>query len=284
MDILERELPVIFHKDRLSARNGHGSFVSHWHDRIELLYFTRGEAVIRCHSEDYDARPGDLIVVNSNELHQGACVGDCAEYYCIIFDMQLLQSRRADACEAKYIDPITQNGILFQNKVENDPQIGRYIRRFIAEYSRREIGFEIAIKATIYEMILYLLRHDVRQTLSPAQYDARVRNLKRFNCVLEYIENHCCEEITLDRLSEMAGVSRYYFCRVFKFMTGSTLREYVNTLRLARAETLLKSGRMNVTEAALDCGFNNLNYFSRLFRRYRKMPPSSVAKGGAGTN
>lgn len=279
MDILERDIPVIFHRDRLTA--GNGGFSSHWHDRIELLYFTKGEAVIRCNSEDYDAKSGDLIVINSNELHQGFCVNDCAEYYCIIFDMQLLQSRRTDACEAKYIDPITHNCILFRNKVENDPEIGRYIRRFIAEYDSREIGYEIAVKATIYEMILYLLRHDVKQTLTPVRYDARVKNLKRFNRVLEYIESHYSEEITIDRLSDIAGVSRYYFCRLFKLMTGSTLSEYLNALRLSRAETLLKSGQMNVTEAAIYCGFNNLNYFSRLFRRYRKMPPSSVAKGRA---
>lgn len=279
LDIMEREMPIIFHKDRLSCVDGIDHFHCHWHDKIELLYVIEGEMVVRCNNEYYTAKGGDLIVVNSDELHQGFCKVGSVEYYCIIFDTMLLHSRRTYACEAKFIDPITQNRILFCNMVENDLQIGNYIRRFVSEYENREIGYEIAIKATIYELILNLLRYHVKQILIPIEYDSRVKNLKRFNRVLEYIENHYNEEITIDYLSAMEGISRFYFCRLFKSMTGSSLNEYLNILRINKAEAILKSGRMNVTETALSCGFNDSNYFSRKFRKYKNLSPSSVAKG-----
>lgn len=278
MDILKRDMPVTLNRYRLTSQEGDNSFRCHWHDRIELLYFISGKAVIRCNSEDYEAGPGDLIVVNNNELHQGTCAGESAEYYCIIFDPLLLEGRRSDACEAKYIGPIAQNRILFRNRVENDPEIGAYVRRLFSESENKNTGYEIAIKATVYELILYLLRHCVKQELTPLEYDSRARNLKRLNSVLEYLENHYAEKITIDGLSGMIGVSRYYFCKLFKSVTGTTLSEYLNALRVGKAEKLLKSGRANVTDAALSCGFDDPNYFSRMFRRYKYRSPSSVVK------
>lgn len=280
MNIFDFDIPVIFHKDVLTPTDGPKSFECHWHEKIELLYFISGEAVIRCHSEDYTAEAGDLIVINSNELHQGFCRNVRSEYYCIIFDASLLQSRHGDACEEKYISPITQKRILFENLVKSDSMIKTYVDRLVREYTQRQIGYEIAVKATIYELLLYLLRHHVQKTISPAEYKAKVKNLNRIKDILKYIESHYSEKISLDELGAMAGVSRYYFCRLFKSVTGSTLSAYLNALRVDKAEEMLKSGSANVTEAAMACGFDDLNYFSRIFRKYKNAAPSSVKAGG----
>ncbi|MFT8929091.1 MAG: helix-turn-helix transcriptional regulator [Sporolactobacillus sp.] len=64
------------------------------------------------------------------------------------------------------------------------------------------------------------------------------------------------------------------YCRVFKALTGKSTTEYVNALRLEHAARLLKSG-MTVTEAAFSSGFDNLNYFSRRFRRDYGITPSA---------
>lgn len=276
MNIFDYDIPVIFHKDVLSPVEGPKSFALHWHEKIELLFFLTGEAVIRCHSEDFLAKAGDLVVINSNELHQGFCSGIRAEYYCIIFDAALLQSRRADACEEKYIGPIAQNRILFSNLVKSDPVVKSHIERLVREYSSRQLGYEIAVKAAIYELLLYLLRHHAKKMISSSEYEAQARNLNRFKGILEYIEEHYNERISIDGLSEMAGISRYYFCRLFKSITGNTLTAYLNGLRVNKAEEMLKSGAANVTEAALACGFDDLNYFSRIYKKYKSIAPSSV--------
>lgn len=279
MDLLKLDMPVTMKRYRMEPESGRNGFCCHWHDKIELLYFTGGKAVIRCNSSDYEAGPGDLIVVNNNELHQGTCAGAFAEYFCIIFDPLLLEGRRSDACETKYIGPIAQNRILFQNRVSGDPEVGLYVRRLLREYEEKKTGYEIAVKATVYELILHLLRHCVRQELTPPECDSRARNLRRLSGVLEYVETHYAEKITIDGLSGMAGVSRYYFCRLFKSVTGATLSEYLNVLRVGKAEAMLQSGSGNVTEAALACGFDDPNYFSRMFRRYKYRSPSSVRNG-----
>lgn len=278
MNMMDQNLPIIFHKDTLLLRDKHSQFRCHWHEKIELLYFIKGEAIIKCNSLEILAKKGDLIVVNSNELHQGHSISQTAEYHCIIFDTSLFQSRYVDTCETKYINPISQNRILFKNKIENDKKVSKYIFEFVNEYEAKEIGYEMAVKATLYQLLVLLLRNHVQLVLTSKEYDVRMKNLKRFNGILEYIENNYNSKITIDQLCSMAHISRFYFCRVFKSITNKSLGEYLNQLRINKAEDLLKNGDVNITEAAMSCGFDDTNYFSRLFKKYKKESPSSFLR------
>jgi len=279
MDMMDKSLPITCRKHKLS-KIGDRYFNCHWHENIELLYFIKGEAVIKCNSLELSAKKGDLIVVNSNDLHQGCCVSDeDVEYYCIIFDTSMFQSRHVDACETKYIGPLSQNRILFKNKIEKDKEVARCIHSFVKEYEAKQIGYEMALKATIYQLLVLLLRNHVQLVLSSKEYNIRMKNLDRFNNILEFIENNYSEKITIDQLCAMVNMSRFHFCRVFKSITEEPLGEYLNLLRINKAEALLKDGAVNVTEAAMSCGFDDMNYFSRMFKRYKKVAPSSIIKG-----
>ena len=64
-----------------------------------------------------------------------------------------------------------------------------------------------------------------------------------------------------------------YLCRFFKSYTGQTPIEYINRLRIDRACFEMTVNRMNVTDAAYECGFNELSYFSKMFKRYKGVTP-----------
>jgi len=251
---------------------------THWHEQIELLYFVKGNAVVECNSVPIEVKSGDLIVVNSNDLHSVQNGWDSVTYYCIIIDTSLLQSSPTDTCEIKYIVPITKNLIVFKNKICNDPEVIGCIENIINENEKKDIGFELSIKSYIYRLLVLLLRNYVNKILTPKEYNIKVRNLGKLNCVLKYIEENYTEKITIDQLAEMICVSNYYFCHLFKQVTGKTLSEYINSVRVNAAEVLLKTSDMNITEVALAVGFNDINYFSRVFKKYKKYPPSRVRK------
>ena len=136
----------------------------------------------------------------------------------------------------------------------------------------------MAVKATLYQLLVLLLRNHVQLVLTSKEYDARMKNLKRFNGIFEYIEDNFNNKITLDQLCSMAHISLFYFCRVFKSITEKSLGEYLNRLRINKAEALLKNGDVNITEAAMACGFEDTNYFSRVFKKYKNVSPSSVLR------
>ncbi|HOJ09306.1 MAG TPA: AraC family transcriptional regulator [Clostridiales bacterium] len=254
------------------------AFTSHWHEQLEILYFTEGNAVIQCNSISYEASPGDLIIINSNELHTGYNVGNYLAYYCFNIDSSFIHSRFMDTCEMKYITPIERNMILFKNKVSGDNSIIECINAVIREYESKETAYELVIKSCAYKLLAMLIRNHVTKVITHAEYAKSLCYLERLAKVFKYIEENYNQKITIEDLSSMSNLSSYYFCRMFKMVTGKTMIEYINSFRINKADYLLKSTDMNVTEVAMATGFNDINYFSRTFKKYKKISPSHVTK------
>lgn len=250
-------------------------FSPHWHEQLELLYFVEGQATIDCGSRSFQVAPGDLVVVNSNELHAGASLG-AVRYYVVIIDISLLESSFPDSCDLKYINPISRNLILFQNKIAGDDDINQCLQEIVAEYTVREPAYELSIKSYIYRMLTILLRKYVVRVLTATEYRSRVKNLEQLREVLKYIAQNFTRRLAVEDLARLAHLSVYHFCRTFKTVTGRSVVDYINYKRINYAERLLKTTGRSVTEVALAAGFNDSNYFSRVFRKYKKTPPSAV--------
>ncbi|OOM10438.1 AraC family transcriptional regulator [Clostridium saccharobutylicum] len=254
------------------------TFERHWHEHLQFFYFTSGEAILNCSHIQIKVHTGDLVIINSNELHD--CINLCCnlKYYIIRVDLEFLFSNQVDTLQTKFLIPLAQNLILFKNLVRDDKNINSCIEKIIVEYFERKLGYELAIKGYFYDLIVHLMRNYVEEILTQKQFDDRINNLTRFNDIIKYIENNYYEKIKLEELAKMANISTYHFVRSFKQITGRSPIDYINKLRINKAFSLLKEGKFNVTEVALDCGFNDVNYFSRLFKKYNKMSPSEAKK------
>lgn len=251
-------------------------FDDHWHEQIQLLYFTQGKALICCNAKPIQVEPGDIVVINANELHYGEGLTNDLVYYVVRTDFSFLFSNQMDLCQTKYFTPLVQNLIVFKNKISGDKDLIRCMEKIINEFLYKDMGFELAIKAAMYDLIVILLRGCVEKNLSADEYHTQTLNLKRVQVALDYIETHYTESIGLTDLAAMVNTSIPHFCRIFKNITGKSSREYINQLRVNRAVGLLMKTDLNVTEIALEAGFNDINYFSRLFKKYKKIAPSQV--------
>ncbi len=98
--------------------------------------------------------------------------------------------------------------------------------------------------------------------------------LSRINSVLDYIEQHLAEPLTLEELSDVANFSRFHFHRIFSVFMGETLSHFIWRLRLEKAAVLLANdSKKTVSEIALDCGFSSPSSFSRSFKKYFELTP-----------
>jgi AraC-like DNA-binding protein len=253
------------------------AFYSHWHEQIELLYITKGKAVVECNAKPVAVSAGDLVVININELHSGHCVEGPLEYYCIMFDMSLLIGGMQGSCEQKYLVPLQANKISFENLVSESAARG-CVEKLIEEFNRRSPCYELLVKSELFMLLGILMSRYVRTVLSDREHRAYVQNLKLMNMLLEYIERHYADDITVDQLADMCCLSKYYFCRLFKKLTGKSVNKYINLLRIDKAELLLRNTGANVTEVAMATGFNDANYFSRLYKKVRAASPSAMRK------
>ena len=275
-DIDDKGFPV--RVTYLSYNNLGLTFYNHWHEQMEVLYFLEGKATIECNSQHIEIGPGDLFFVNSNELHCGYCVEKPLTYYCILFDPSLLKGSFDGNCEQKYITPIAQSLILFRNKITGDTAIAKCVDSIIKEYNRKQAGYELFIKSSVYNLLGILFRNHIEKVITEKEYIARMQNLERLNRVISYIEENFTETISLNQLAQMTCLSRYHFCHLFKKLTGRGVNEYINMMRIDKADLLLKNTNMNITEIAMTAGFIDANYFSRIFKKYKKVAPSAVRK------
>lgn len=102
--------------------------------------------------------------------------------------------------------------------------------------------------------------------------------LKSMNAVLNYIEDHLDETIEFDEVQRIAGVSEYHFRRIFSFLSGMALNEYVRYRRLSNAAFELQNKEISVTEMAFKYGYNSVDGFSRAFKEWCNISPSEIRK------
>jgi len=253
---------------------GQTLFAHHWHEHLEFLYFVSGSAIIECGSNRTAFQQGDLCVVNSNELHYGIGTSEDLSYYTMIVDIALLHSHAVDAVETKFITPITRNLILFQNRIAGDEDIARYLLAIVRELERQELGYELSVKSHLYGLLALLVRKYVATLTELDDYRHRQRELERLAPVFSYIDEHYRDKLTVQRLADIAGLSRFHFSRLFKQMTDKSLIEFVNLIRINKAESLLRNQSMNISEIAHATGFSDIYYFSRTFKRLKNMSPT----------
>lgn len=92
---------------------------------------------------------------------------------------------------------------------------------------------------------------------------------------LIYIQKHYRKKITTEKLSEVSGVSVQHLIRLFKTHLDTTPLAYVNKYKISYAMEMLRHGDISIKEIAYELGFDNPNYFSRLFKKQENMSPSS---------
>ena len=103
--------------------------------------------------------------------------------------------------------------------------------------------------------------------------------LKELNQVMDYIEQHLTEEISLEEISRYAGVSDYHFRKIFYYLSGMTLSEYIRNRRLSEANKDLLN-KESVTDVAYKYGYESIDGFTRAFKAWSGFLPSEVAKTG----
>jgi len=90
----------------------------------------------------------------------------------------------------------------------------------------------------------------------------------------QFVQDHVDESINLEQVVRQVGVSRFYFCKLFKKATGMTLTEYVTRVRIEKAKTLLVDPSMRVSEIVFAAGFGSIPRFNSVFKQHVGMPPT----------
>lgn len=237
----------------------------------ELIYVVRGEVIIETGRRRQLTATGDMVLIPAGCLHRDVFdLSKGLEVFMVFF------AWKAARCFWRTVTP----GV---NAPLHLP-VGRDAARLIEELQRGlASGLEtdrIIGRIHLLAILGMFLKHygaPVPGTDATENYGRRRRQGLMLKA-RKYLQEHLAEEISLDNIARDLQVSSYYLSHVFSCESNFRLFEYLNQLRMERAMKLLKEGRLNVSEVAYAAGFNDCNYFSRVFHRHFGISPRACRR------
>lgn len=230
---------------------------AHWHKEYEIIRVLSGELTVFLNSTKYVLCRGESLFVEGGCLKR-AYPDNCI-YECLVFDTSMLDGKLIGGAECEYKNLVAHTDRELQSCIDS---------LFLSVREKREF-YELEVYGLLYKLFhsLYTLGY-IKKASSPGTD----KGARAVLSILKWIETHNTEPITLQKISEVSGLSKKYLCRIFKEYTSRTIMQYVNESRIERACSIMTHA--SVTEAAFASGFNDLSYFSKTFKKYKGMTPS----------
>ena len=250
---------------------------NHWHEEAELTLITSGKCIYKIDLVEYEVEEGDILFVPPLLLHSVSLAQPqneemVSETY--VFHMNFLGGNSTDICSTRYLAPIMNQEFSMPYVIKpNHPayvSLRKIFNQINTTYDESIIGYELALKSLFLQTIFLLLQYSKKVAVPETEkVSDKIKN------VLDYIELHYSETITVSQLAKLCYFSDYHFMRFFKKHMNMTCVEYINNLRLEKAVELFEKGNSSIMEVSLSVGFHNLSYFHRAFKKKYRMTPLS---------
>lgn len=227
----------------------------------DLTYVVGGEATYQIGDRSYIVGEGDLICIPPGTYRRASTPpGRPIESYAANFT---LTTPDGSPC-ALPLPIVSHIGI--------QPGLRTYFQRLTSAWAQREFGYELVVRGYLTLIIQQALRlyHDSDYT--------QIHRDPRIVEAISYIHKNYSSPLRLDKIADMLHLHPVYFSQLFRKTTGIPFRQYVLSVRLNYAENILFSGEYSVTETASKCGFSDIYYFSRQFKKNKGYSPSDLLR------
>lgn len=243
----------------------------HHHDFYECYLFLSGDVTYLIEGKTYCLMPGDIILINSKELHQAIINNKEITYERIVLWLDKAFLKKLSTGETDltlcFENPSKKNVI--RADVELQQTIKTILNKLLSLEYYKGIGYDLLYKAYITELMVYINNISFNEK-AYIGIDMKKSNL--IEDILDYINNHIEEDITVDMLSEQFYLSKFHLSREFKKHTGTTIHRYIVQKKLIAAKELILS-EIPITDVYKQCGFGDYSNFFRAFKNEYGITP-----------
>lgn len=245
-------------------------FELHWHNYIEIFFALEGSVEITTDDITFILDEGDLCFLNSGVVHSIRQT----EIKNRVMTLKISSSDGGPVHDLwrlrfdpyKYLDDLSNNRV----PLTTFQQILFYLYH---EYDKKLPGYENMIQSLLNALFgimkrrgYLVLKTDTDQTLD--------RNLDRLNYILQYLDSHYQEPLSLQDIAEKMHMNYHYLSHFFKNIAGISFQDYLSQLRLDKSLQLLKNKTNTITSIALDTGFPGAKSYTRSFKNKYGILPS----------
>ena len=247
----------------------------HFHPEYELTYIRSGEGQRYVGASVADFESEDLILLGSNLPH--CWISKCRPGGELV--SATVVQFQPDFMGQDFLNlPETINiKALLENSKSGLRVMGTTRLKVLAEMDRMSTENSYDRLLSLLKILGFLAESADVQLIDMSFSNLKTSNSEtlRFQNVFGYLIEHYREEISLQKIAEVANLSPTSFCRYFKSVTNKTFSEIVNAYRIQYACHLLRKDNLTISQIAFESGFNDVPYFNKLFKKLKGVNPSA---------
>ena len=243
----------------------------HLHSAIEIVEVKNGYIKCFIGDEIVVAKEGDIVFINSNVVHK--LRADNAEITYTNVDIGFYEKNNFSKNYVLLYDFISSLKAKPYYVFSNNDQLLQILNKISSKYYESDENSWWYLKAYIYELIAFMHEHEF---ILP--FATITEQIKKIEPIVLYIDSNYKSTITLEEICGAVKYNKYTVCHNFKDVTGSTVFEYINYLRIRQAINLLREKNITVMEVSSECGFSTVTYFNRVFKNTMGCTPTTYRK------
>ena len=265
------EFPFAFYN--VTAHHPRYHMLHHWHPEFELIRIIDGTFIMQLDGIEFTAQAGDSFLITGGVVHSG--IPKSCHYECIVFDMDFFLREQRNSYK-DLLSIVYREQILtcyYPRRMDEENNLFTKIFLTLAE---KKPGFELLVQGYFYQFLGLAFQKNLFQ--KNKKLPDHLRKIKLFKIVISMIQQRYTENLTLVDMAASIHMNPNYFCRFFKDITHQTPVQYLNFYRVESACEKLAVSEKSVTEVALECGFNDVSYFVKVFKRYKNITPTEYLR------
>ncbi|NOW90371.1 AraC-like DNA-binding protein [Clostridium beijerinckii] len=235
-------------------------FPNHFHDYYVIGFIENGKRYLSCKNKQYIIETGDLIVFNPGDIHTCEQIDDrTLDYRCINVKKDVMKKITFEITGKEYL-PNFMEFVLFRNELTSS----------LKELHLMIMEEEKNLKKD--ELFLLIMEQLIREYSNPVSEINIQEASAEIKTVCDYLENNYMENITLNQLSNLTGLSKYYLLHSFTKQKGISPYNYLQTIRISKAKKMLEQGVAPI-DVAFKTGFTDQSHFTNFFKKLIGLTP-----------
>lgn len=252
----------------------------HWHEELELIYVMEGKQKVTIGRESFDLQAGEGYFCNSSILHKSDALSGICLQEAIVFHPRVIGDENS-LYYHKYALPLLKDtGLPYVKLTPDIPWQNRILSQVHAAWiaaKEEKAGYEMTVRYLLGQIMLSVYSN--RNTQRPsARSIAQIRTENRVKKMLAFLEENYSEQITIQEIADSADVSVSECLRCFNSVLQTTPVRFLNQYRLDQAGSFLLNSDYPVSEIAAGCGFGDVSYFARAFKKRKGCTPSEYRR------
>lgn len=256
----------------------------HWHREAEFLLVLEGK--IRCgnNGEQYILEKGEGIFINCGALHMaGTHSGNCkGKSVSFVFLPKFISGDDRGLLYQKYVKPMAEDpgfkGCVLRRETDWQREVLECLKKVYISCKEEKWSGELLVRNALSRAWGILAEQERPESGIYAEKSTDGKYEQRVKKILEYIEGHYADYITIEDMARQVNISRTECFRCFQKITGQTPLEYLTFYRLSQAAYKLHNTDSSITEICISSGFSQPSYFGKKFREYYGVSPLKYRK------